>query len=150
MKLCLAVLVDLDGDVILHDFVAPTAEVTDWRTSKTALSALTWSSSQGSHTRKQRTLTEYPERPIEFNIVQNRVRGIIQGRPLVGHSLWFDLNGETISIAIHGPWYLLIMDCFPRSTSIAASCSRNTRSCSVPAFSKVRSAYGTADAHVAG
>jgi hypothetical protein len=39
------VVIDLDGHVILHDYVTPTAEVTDWRTAKTTLTASTWSSS---------------------------------------------------------------------------------------------------------
>jgi hypothetical protein len=85
-----------DGEVILHDHVAPTAAVTDWRTAKTGLSLETWPSQHilASYSVVHVTNEISASGAILFSIVQERVKAIIRGKKLVGHSLWIDLNGR--------------------------------------------------------
>ncbi|KAF9244623.1 ribonuclease H-like domain-containing protein [Melanogaster broomeanus] len=69
-------IVDFKGNVILDTFVAPTMQVTDFRTATTGIEA--------SH-----LLASDP--PL-FDRVQQHVAELIKGKVIVGHSLWHDLS----------------------------------------------------------
>lgn len=68
--------VDYKGEVVLDTFVAPTMEVSDYRTTTTGI--------EPSHLLS-------PEIP-SFGRVQQHVADLIKGKIIVGHSLWHDLS----------------------------------------------------------
>ncbi|VDC03187.1 unnamed protein product [Peniophora sp. CBMAI 1063] len=68
--------VDFRGQVIVDYFVQPTMQVTDYRTATTGI--------------QPQYLVPGRAEPIE--VVRSRVRSIIRGKVLVGHSLWKDLS----------------------------------------------------------
>ncbi|KAI6047701.1 hypothetical protein EDC04DRAFT_2919286 [Pisolithus marmoratus] len=69
-------IVDYKGDVILDTFVAPTMEVSDYRTTTTGIEP------------SQLLSPEIPS----FDRVQQHVADHIKGKTIVGHSLWHDLS----------------------------------------------------------
>ncbi|GLB36052.1 putative EXOIII [Lyophyllum shimeji] len=70
------VIVDYRGKVIFDKYVAPTMQVTDYRTSTTGITEAHLSSGN-----------VWP-----FNTVQQYVASLIDGKILVGHSIWNDLS----------------------------------------------------------
>ncbi|KII93892.1 hypothetical protein PLICRDRAFT_171594 [Plicaturopsis crispa FD-325 SS-3] len=68
--------VDYRGQAVLDTYVAPTMQVTDYRTSTTGIEPSHLNSSSA----------------VQFNIVQQHVADLIKGKVLVGHSIWSDLS----------------------------------------------------------
>ncbi|KAI9461842.1 hypothetical protein HD554DRAFT_2027971 [Boletus coccyginus] len=69
-------IVDFRGDVILDTFVAPTMQVSDYRTTTTGIEAC------------HLLASDTPS----FDRVQRHVADFIKGKIIVGHSLWHDLS----------------------------------------------------------
>ncbi|KAH7104107.1 ribonuclease H-like domain-containing protein [Auriculariales sp. MPI-PUGE-AT-0066] len=70
---------DFKGDVMIDTFIRPTHEVVDYRTQLTGL--------------ESRHLVD----AIPFSVAQERVAGLLHGKIVIGHQLWFDFAVLNIS-----------------------------------------------------
>lgn len=107
-------IVDFRGNEILDTFVAPTMQVSDYRTTTTGIEAshllaseLTFSAAALIDTD---FITDVGDIPT-FDRVQQHVAELIKGKVIVGHSLWHDLSGRVHAFlailaagSLHGHW----------------------------------------------
>lgn len=91
-------IVDENGRVVLNTFVKPTSPVTDYRTAVSGISSTDLAMGES------------------FNVVQNKVRSILNGNILIGHSLKFDLEALNVT---HPQKYIRDLAEYPRFRSVS-------------------------------
>lgn len=92
-------LVDYRGSVVEECFVAPTTGITDFRTPTTGLTEAHLHPSTFLHLVESAPdpLLLAAGRTVSFQTAQQRVSEAIRGKILIGHSIWNDLSGKTLS-----------------------------------------------------
>ena len=106
------VIVDYKGRTVLDKYVAPTMQVrdifcpfpvvhpfqvSDYRTSTTGITAAQLTSSISRHCTITLDSTEMPStgNALTFSAIQQYVASVVEGKVLVGHSIWNDLSGSS-------------------------------------------------------
>ena len=102
-------IVDFRGNVILDTFVAPTMQVSDYRTTTTGIEACHLLACESVFNILLRPLntviyrylisTDVADTPL-FERVQQHVADLIKGKVIVGHSLWHDLSGRVHTLFV--------------------------------------------------
>lgn len=86
---------DFRGENIYERYVAPTLQVTDYRTGVTGITEEHLSRYSIFPLRRPVIDLCYAGSAYKFSQVQRQVADIIRNKTIVGHQLWNDLSGET-------------------------------------------------------